>query len=70
MNDIGVIVLGAVVLGLMGFGCREFFTNTEINLALRIVVGGIGVGVLVLVIRTVRARFNRNKNLAEEENHN
>ncbi|MDD5590468.1 MAG: hypothetical protein PHY18_00895 [Dehalococcoidales bacterium] len=67
MNDIGVIVLGTVVLGLLGFGCRGFFINSDIHLALRMVVAAIGVGILVLVIRTVRARLSRNQKKERRE---
>jgi ABC-type spermidine/putrescine transport system permease subunit II len=61
VSDIGIIVLGVVVLVVMGFGCRGFFANQEIHLALRIAVSAIGAWVLVLVIRTIRARIKKTK---------
>lgn len=61
MSDIGIIVMGVVVLAVMGIGCRGFFANADIHLALRVVVGAIGAGVLVLVIRTARSRLRKSK---------
>ena len=59
--QIGIIIIGIVILVLLGWGCRGFFVNPDIYLALRIGVGAIGVGILVLVVRTIRARINRIK---------
>ena len=61
MNDLGVIIIGIVILALLGFGCRGFFLNANIPLALRIGVGIIGGGVLALVVRAIRARLTKNK---------
>ena len=63
----GIIIIGIVILVLLGWGCRGFFINTDIHLALRIGVGAIGVGILVLVVRTIRARINRIKTGRPEE---
>lgn len=63
----GIIVIGIVILVLLGWGCRGFFVNPDIHLALRIGVGAIGVGILVLVVRTIRARINRIKTGRPEE---
>ena len=61
MNDLGVIIIGIVILALLGFGCRGFFLNANIPLALRIGVGIIGGGVLARVVRAIRARLTKNK---------
>lgn len=63
----GIIIIGIVILVLLGWGCRGFFVNPDIHLALRIGVGAIGVGILVLVVRTIRARINRIKTGRPEE---
>ena len=63
----GIIIIGIVILVLLGWGCRGFFINPDIHLALRIGVGAIGVGILVLVVRTIRARINRIKTGRPEE---
>lgn len=61
MNDLGIIVIGIVILCLMGFGMRGFFTNPDVPLALRIGVGAIGGGILALVIRGIKARLSKHK---------
>jgi hypothetical protein len=53
---IGVIVVGIVVLCVMGFGLRGFFTNPDVHLGLRVAVGVIGGGVLWLVIKMIRTK--------------
>jgi len=61
MHSLGIIVLGTVILVLLGWGCRGFFVNADVPLALRVGVGVIGGGVLFLVIRTIRFRLARTK---------
>jgi hypothetical protein len=61
MPSLGIIVLGTVILVLLGVGCRGFFLNADVPLALRVGVGVIGGGVLFLVIRTIRYRLARTK---------
>jgi len=61
MPSLGIIIVGTAILVLLGWGCRGFFVNPDVSLALRIVVGAIGVGVLFLVIRTIRYRLARAK---------
>ena len=61
MPSLGIIVVGIAILVLLGWGCRGFFVNPDVHLALRIVVGAIGGGVLFLVIRTIRYRLARAK---------
>ena len=63
----GIIILGTVILVLMGYGLRGFFTDADIHLALRAGVGVIGGGILFLVIRLVRARLTRIKKPEEVE---
>ena len=53
---IGIIVVGIVILCVMGFGLRGFFTNSDVHLGLRVVVGAIGGGVLWLVIKMIRTK--------------
>ena len=57
MPSLGIIIVGTAILVLLGWGCRGFFVNPDVHLALRIVVGAIGVGVLFLVIRTIKYRL-------------
>ena len=65
--QIGVVILGIVIVCLMAFGMRGFFVNPNIHLALRVVVGAIGGGVLALVIIGIRRRIKaRNKDKTEE----
>ena len=66
-NDIGIIILGTVILALMGWGLRGFFANTEVHLGVRAGVGVIGGGILFLVIKLVRARLTRSKKPKEAE---
>ena len=61
MSDVGIIIIGIVILALLGYLSGGFFQNADVHLALRIVVGAIGVGVLVLVVRTIRARLTKIK---------
>lgn len=61
MPSLGIIILGTIILFLLGFGCRSFFINPDVPLALRVGVGVIGGGVLFLVIRTIRGRLARVK---------
>ena len=61
MQSLGIIILGTVILVLLGYGCRDFFINADIPLALRIGVGAIGGGVLFLVIMAIRGRLARIK---------
>ncbi len=63
----GIIIVGIIILFLMGFGMRGFFTNPDVHIGLRIGVGIIGGGVLWLVIRTIRARITRAKTEKAEE---
>jgi len=64
---IGVIVVGIVVLCVMGFGLRGFFTNPDVHLGLRIAVGAIGGGVLWLVIKMIRTKPQEIKKEEPEE---
>ena len=57
--QIGIIIIGIVILFLMGFGMRDFFANPDVHLALRVGVGVIGGGVLWLVIRSIKTRRNK-----------
>ena len=61
MHSLGIIILGTVILVLLGVGCRGFFLNPDVPMALRIGVGVIGGGVLFLVIRTIKFRLARVK---------
>ena len=61
MNDLGIIIIGIVILCLMGFGMRGFFTNPDVPLALRVGVGAIGGGILALVVRGIKARLSKQK---------
>ena len=65
--QIGIIIIGLVILFLMGFGMRDFFTNPDVHLGLKIGVGVIGGGVLWLVIKAIRARKNKPKIEKAEE---
>ena len=60
-NDLGIIILGTVILGLMGWGLRGFFADAGIHLGIRVAVGAVGGGVLFLVVKLVRARLTRAK---------
>lgn len=60
-NDLGIIILGTVILGLMGWGLRGFFADADIHLGIRVAVGAVGGGVLFLVVKLVRARLTRAK---------
>jgi len=61
MQSLGIIILGTVILVLLGVGCRGFFLNPDVPMALRVGVGVIGGGVLFLIIKTIRFRLARNK---------
>ena len=66
-NDLGIIILGTVILGLMGWGLRGFFADADIHLGIRVAVGAVGGGVLFLVVKLVRARLARAKSDKSEE---
>ena len=61
MQSLGIIIIGIAILVLLGYGCRSFFIDADIHLALRIGVGVIGGGVLFLVIKAIRGRLARIK---------
>ena len=61
MQKIAFILIGIGAVVLIGYGCRGFFLNADIHLAIRIAVGIIGVGVLVLIVRVIRDRMARKK---------
>jgi len=61
MQKTSIIAIGIGILVLLGYGCRTFFLNADIYLALRIAVGVIGVGVLILVIKVIRDRLAKAK---------
>jgi len=65
--QIGVIIIGIVILALLGYLGKGFFLNADIPLALRIGVGVIGGGVLALVVRTIRARLTKIKTEESKE---
>jgi len=65
--QIGIIIVGIIILFLMGFGMRDFFANPDVHIGLRIGVGIIGGGVLWLVIRAIRARMTRARTEKAEE---
>jgi len=58
---LGIILIGTTILVLLGYGCRSFFINSDVHLAIRIAVGVIGAGVLILVIKVIRDRVARSK---------
>jgi len=58
---LGIILIGTIILVLLGYGCRSFFINSDVHLAIRIAVGVIGAGVLILVIKVIRDRVARSK---------
>ena len=57
IQSLGIIVIGIVILGMLGYLGRGFFMNADVHLALRIVVGAIGGGVLWLVVRAIKGRL-------------
>ncbi len=61
MQSLGIILIGTIILVLLGYGCRSFFINSDVHLAIRIAVGVIGAGVLILVIKVIRDRVARSK---------
>ena len=65
--ELGVIIVGIVILFLMGFGMKDFFANPDVHIGLRIGVGIIGGGVLWLVIRNIRVRITRARTEKAEE---
>ncbi|UCD54316.1 MAG: hypothetical protein JSU76_01085 [Dehalococcoidia bacterium] len=66
-NELGIIILGTVILGLMGWGLRGFFADADIHLGIRVTVGAVGGGVLFLVVTLVRARLARDKSGKSKE---
>ena len=61
MHSLGIIIIGTVILVLLGVGCRGFFLDADVPLALRVGVGVVGGGVLFLVIMAIRGRLARIK---------
>ncbi|MBN1862853.1 MAG: hypothetical protein JW790_04345 [Dehalococcoidales bacterium] len=64
--QIGIIIIGIVILALMGFGMHDFFANPDVHLGLRIGVGIIGGGVLWLVIRAIKTRRAQTRTKTEK----
>jgi hypothetical protein len=60
-QNIAFILIGVGILILIGWGAKDFFTASEIPLAIRIASGVIGVGVLVLIGVAVKERITRAK---------
>ena len=42
-------LIGAAILGLIGWGARDFFTDSEIHLGLRVLAGMAAVGFILLL---------------------
>ena len=55
-----LIGIGAVVL--VVWGVKEFFTDPEVDLLIRIAVGAVGLGLLVLLGVVLRDRRRSSKN--------
>lgn len=60
-HELGIIIVGVAILGLMGWGLRGFFADADIHLGLRVAVGTMGGGVLFVVVKVIRARVTRSK---------
>jgi len=61
MQNVAFILIGLGVLALIGWGAKDFFTASEIPLAIRVAVGVIGVGVLILIGIAIRDRLTKAK---------
>ena len=55
--QIGIIIVGIVILCLMGFGMQSFFVHQTLHGALRGGGGAIGGGILTMVIMGIRSRI-------------
>jgi len=66
-RDLGIIILGTVILILMGTVLRGFFANADVHLGARVGVAVIGGGILYLIVRLIRARVSRAKTGAPRE---
>ena len=60
-QKIAFILIGLGVLVLIGWSVKEFFTDSDISLLIRIAVGAIGAGVLVLLGVAIKDRLARAK---------
>ncbi|MBA7629641.1 hypothetical protein ES703_37141 [subsurface metagenome] len=66
-RELGIIILGTVILVLMGWGLRGFFADADIPSGIRVGVGIIGGGVLFLVVKLVKARLTKAKTKRDKE---
>lgn len=66
-QNIGYVLISLGVLGLAGWGLWNFFTSSEIPIAIRIALGIIGVGVLMLLGIAVKDRIHRKEKSGEAD---
>ena len=60
-QNIALILIGLGILVLIGWSVKEFFTDSDIPLLIRIAVGAIGAGVLVLLGVAIKDRIAKAK---------
>ena len=60
-QNVAFILIGIGMLILIGWGARDFFTASDIPIAIRIASGVIGIGVLVLIGVAVKERIAKSK---------
>ncbi len=60
-QKVALVLMGLGVLVLIGWGVKDFFTDGDIPLLIRIAVGAIGAGILVLVGVVIKDRVAKAK---------
>ena len=60
-QNIAFILIGVGILILIGWGAKDFFTASDIPIAIRIASGVIGAGILVLIGVAVKERIAKSK---------
>lgn len=58
------IIIGALVM--IGYACKDFFTATDIALAIRIAAGAVGLGLILLLASIGRERYVKSKKEEED----
>ena len=61
LQNIAFILIGLGVLALIGWGAKDFFTASDIPLAISVAVGVIGVGVLIFIGVAIKDRMKKAK---------
>ena len=61
VQNIAFVLIGIGVISLVGWGLKEFFASSEIDIFIRIAIGAIGLGALILILVAIKDRITKGK---------